>query len=109
LPNILGAIYGGRMRDQAIRLRKPIGLLRVGLEDELPHAMWISLDRICPGRNDQSVFDRDALRVAAGEPLIATDGIHLPLRGPWMPPLTLAEHRILGTKLKAAHEALIAG
>jgi hypothetical protein len=107
VPNILGMIYGARMCDRALKVMRAFDRLIIGLEDALPDLLWQSRD--CANRDQvhRSSFNREFLRAEAGDPPINEDEIRCTMRRFIAPPLSLAEHRILGAKMKAIHNALI--
>jgi hypothetical protein len=110
-PNIVGPIYGARMCDRAQRPYIALYRLLIGLSDALPAEIrakpspdWAEWHN----RLLHPVAARNDLRARSGESPLVYDVMRQTMRGWSMPVLTLAEHRTLGTDLKALHAAVVA-
>lgn len=106
-PKILGPIYGASMCDRAIKVMRAFDRLMIGLEDAVTGTQWKALDRSCHDHSYRASRPRDTLRARAGNKPISVDDIRYTVSRALMPPLSLAEHCLLGADLKAIHSAMV--
>jgi hypothetical protein len=108
VPNIVGPVYGAHMCDRAIKPVNAVIRLLIGLEDALPDSLVETAGTAWKNYSCRGLTSpRDALRARSGEPPLGEDAVRQTTRSWSMPPLSLAEHRLLGADLKAIHSAMV--